>query len=64
MNFTPAGTLSKGGPCSVNCRRAPPIIISYAVLGAVTLGTLGLMLNPPSRDLFPMRLLLSGAGSA
>lgn len=35
-----------------------------ALLGAVTLETLGLMLNPPGRDLLPKRLLLAGAGSA
>ena len=32
-----------------------------ALLGAVTLETLGLMLNPLSRELLPMRLMLSGA---
>jgi predicted aspartyl protease len=31
-----------------------------ALVGAVTLETLGLMLNPLSRELLPMRLLLSG----
>jgi len=32
-----------------------------ALLGAVTLETLGLMLNPLNRQLLPMRLLLSRA---
>lgn len=32
-----------------------------ALLGAVTLETLGLMLNPLSRELLPMRLLLARA---
>ena len=32
-----------------------------ALLGAVTLETLGMMLNPLSRELLPMRLLLSSA---
>jgi len=32
-----------------------------ALLGAVTLETLGLMLNPLSREVVPMRLLLSAA---
>jgi predicted aspartyl protease len=32
-----------------------------ALLGAVTLETLGLMLNPLNRDLLPMRLLLARA---
>ncbi len=34
-----------------------------ALMGAVTLETLGLMLNPLSREVVPMRLLLSGARS-
>jgi predicted aspartyl protease len=34
-----------------------------ALLGAVTLETLGLMLNPLSRELLPMRLLLTRASS-
>lgn len=33
-----------------------------ALLGAVTLETLGLMLNPLNRQLLPMRLLLARAG--
>ena len=32
-----------------------------ALLGAVTLETLGLMVNPLSRELLPMRLMLSSA---
>jgi len=32
-----------------------------ALLGAVTLETLGLMLNPLSREVLPMRLLLGGS---
>ena len=32
------------------------------LLGAVTLETLGLMVNPLSRELLPMRLVLAGAG--
>jgi hypothetical protein len=32
-----------------------------ALPGAVTLETLGLMRNPLSRELLPMRLMLSGA---
>ena len=34
-----------------------------ALLGAVTLKTLGLMVNPLSRELLPMRLMLSSARS-
>lgn len=34
-----------------------------ALLGAVTLETLGLMLNPLSRELLPMRLLLGRAAA-
>jgi predicted aspartyl protease len=34
-----------------------------ALLGAVTLETLGLMLNPLNRDVLPMRLLLGRASS-
>ena len=34
-----------------------------ALLGAVTLETLGLMLNPLSREVVPIRLLLSAARS-
>jgi len=34
-----------------------------ALLGAVTLETLGLMLNPLSRELLPMRLLLTRASA-
>ncbi|MBM4257523.1 MAG: aspartyl protease [Deltaproteobacteria bacterium] len=33
------------------------------LLGAVTLETLGLMINPLSRELLPMRLLLARAGA-
>jgi predicted aspartyl protease len=33
-----------------------------ALLGAVTLETLGLMVNPLSRELLPMRLILAGSG--
>jgi predicted aspartyl protease len=33
-----------------------------ALLGAVTLETLGLMVNPLSRELLPMRLMLAGFG--
>jgi len=33
-----------------------------ALLGAVTLETLGLMVNPLSRELLPMRLMLAGVG--
>ncbi len=32
------------------------------LLGAVTLETLGLMVNPLSRELLPMRLMLAGTG--
>jgi len=31
------------------------------LLGAVTLETLGLMVNPLTRELLPMRLMLAGA---
>jgi clan AA aspartic protease len=34
-----------------------------ALLGAVTLETLGLMVNPLSREILPMRLMLAGARS-
>jgi hypothetical protein len=34
-----------------------------ALLGAVTLETLGFMLNPLSRELLPMRLLLNRASA-
>lgn len=34
-----------------------------ALLGAVTLETLGLMVNPLSRELLPMRLMLTGLGT-
>jgi hypothetical protein len=33
-----------------------------ALLGAVTLETLGLMVNPLSRELLPMRLVLTNVG--
>lgn len=32
------------------------------LLGAVTLETLGMMLNPLNRELVPMRLMLAGRG--
>jgi predicted aspartyl protease len=35
-----------------------------ALLGAVTLETLGLMVNPLSRELLPMRLMLAGGRAA
>ena len=33
------------------------------LLGAVTLQTLGLMVNPLTRELLPMRLMLAGTGA-
>ena len=46
-------------------RATSPVVLGEsedeALLGAVTLETLGLMLNPLSRTLLPMRLMLAGA---
>ena len=46
-------------------RATSPVVLGEledeALLGAVTLETLGLMLNPLSRALLPMRLILAGA---
>ena len=61
-------TLTRGvSECTfeLNDRRATsPVILGesedQAVLGAVTLETLGLMLNPLSRSLHPMRLIIAG----
>jgi len=42
-----------------------PVVLGGAndapLLGAVTLETLGLMVNPLTRELLPMRLMLAGA---
>lgn len=47
-------------------RRTSPVILGSgpdeALLGAVTLETMGLMLNPLSRELLPMRLKLARQG--
>ena len=47
-------------------RATSPVVLGEsedeALLGAVTLETLGLMLNPLSRTLQPMRMVLAGAG--
>jgi len=44
-----------------------PVVLGGAddapLLGAVTLETLGLMINPLTRELLPMRLILAGTGS-
>jgi hypothetical protein len=46
-------------------RATSPVVLGEsedeALLGTVTLETLGLMLNPLSRTLKPMRLILAGA---
>jgi predicted aspartyl protease len=48
-------------------RATSPVVLGEtkdeALLGAVTLETLGLMLNPLSRTLQPMRLVLAGTAS-
>jgi predicted aspartyl protease len=62
-------TLTRGvSECSFELegRRAiSPVVLGdaedAALLGAVTLETLGLMLNPLSRTLEPMRMVLAGA---
>jgi aspartyl protease family protein len=45
------------------CTATSPVVLGgpgdAALLGAVTLETLGLMVNPLSRELLPMRLLLT-----
>ena len=47
------------------CTATSPVVLGgpgdAALLGAVTLETLGLMVNPLSRELLPMRLMLSSA---
>jgi predicted aspartyl protease len=47
-------------------RATSPVVLGEtedeALLGAVTLETLGLMLNPLSRTLEPMRMVLAGSG--
>jgi predicted aspartyl protease len=65
-------TLTRGvSECTfeLNDRRATsPVILGesedQALLGAVTLETLGLMLNPLSRSLHPMRMVLAGSVAA
>ena len=52
--FTVSGT-SATSPVILGSRSDAPL------LGAVTLETLGLMVNPLSRELLPMRLVLAGA---
>src|SRR5438128_5974798 len=52
----------------INGRRATsPVVLGetedQALLGAVTLETLGLMLNPLSRKLEPMRMILARTGT-
>lgn len=66
--LTDGTTLTRGvSECvfEVEGRRATsPVVLGKsedeALLGAVTLETLGLMLNPLSRTLQPMRMLLAG----
>jgi predicted aspartyl protease len=49
-------------------RATSPVVLGetedVALLGAVTLETLGLMLNPLSRTLQPMRMVLAGTASS
>jgi predicted aspartyl protease len=63
-------TITRGvseGRFTVEGRSATsPVVLGGAddapLLGAVTLETLGLMVNPLTRDLLPMRLMLACAG--
>ena len=70
FTLTDGTTIGRGvSECRFTVRRdsaTSPVVLGgpedAALLGAVTLETLGLMVNPLSRELLPMRLLLTGVG--